>query len=565
MANLLFSLVAGVAQQSMLDFVRKTRQVEAVQEKFLRSLLRAQQQTELGRAYSLSEIKTIDQFRDRVPILPYSSYEPYIERITQGEKNVLTAAPVLYLNLTSGSTGKQKLIPVTQQSRQAFGRGRQVGIGFVTNALRRRGLPIDKMLLTSSGRALGHTRAGIPYGPSSAGDISFLNLFYHHIFAHPFDTLKISDSVARHYVCLLFALRETRLNMIGATFPIHALRLCDYLECYADELIRDMEQGTIADWLDIEPTLRAKLEKRWSADSTRAHWLRQRLKAEGRLTPKDCWDLSVVVTARGGTSNFYFERFPQYFGNIPIFGGVYAASEAMFGVYHDLDSDGTILSIDSGFYEFIPEDQWDAEQPQTLLPSEVTPGRRYRILVTNYNGLYRYDIGDVVEVLGFYERTPLIVFRHRLGGLLSSTTEKTTEFHATQVMQRLQQTFNLPLENFCITLSDDIPAHYLVNIEIESGHTLDRPQEFLQQFDACLKEIHTNYANKRHEGQVPSPRLRVLEPGSFADVGRRLLERGISEVQMKFPHISEDRTLLAGLGVQQEVRLTEETNLVISN
>lgn len=559
MANLLFSVVAGIAQQSKLDFVRKTRRVEAVQETFLRSLLQAHQQTELGRAYGLAEIKTIDQFRDRMPILPYSSYEPYIERIAQGEPNVMTAAPVLYLNLTSGSTGKQKLIPVTRQSRKAFGSARQVSIGFVTDALRQRGISANKMLLTSSGRAIGHTSAGIPYGPSSAGDLSLLSLFYHHMFAHPFAALKISDSLARNYVCLLFALRQTQLNMIGATFPIHALRLCDYLECYAEDLIRDMEQGTIAEWLNIDPLLRTKLQKQWSASPAHARRLRDRLKADGRLTPKACWDLSVVVTARGGTSNFYFERFPQYFGDVPIFGGVYAASEAMFGLYHDFDDDGTILAIESGFYEFIPEDQWDVEQPKTLLPSEVIPGRRYRILVTNYSGLYRYDIGDVVEVLGFYERTPLVVFRHRLGGLLSSTTEKTTEFHATQVMQRLQQVFNLPLENFCITLSDDIPAHYLVNIEIESGHTLDRPQEFLQQFDVCLKEIHTNYANKRHERQVPSPRLRILNSGSFASVGQRLLDRGISEVQMKFPHISEDRTLLEGLAVQQEVWLSEES------
>ncbi|MDN8705136.1 GH3 auxin-responsive promoter family protein, partial [Staphylococcus aureus] len=77
--------------------------------------------------------------------------------------------------------------------------------------------------------------------------------------------------------------------------------------------------------------------------------------------------------------------------------------------------------------------------------NEVKPGERYRILLTNYSGFYRYDIGDVVEVLGFYEQTPLIVFRYRRGGLLSSTSEKTTEFHVTQVMQALQQEFGLLL------------------------------------------------------------------------------------------------------------------------
>ncbi|GAA6621233.1 GH3 auxin-responsive promoter family protein [Scytonema sp. NUACC26] len=53
-------------------------------------------------------------------------------------------------------------------------------------------------------------------------------------------------------------------------------------------------------------------------------------------------------------------------------------------------------------------------------------------LLVNYSGFYRYDIGDVMEVLGFYEQTPLIVFRYRQGGLLSAINKKTTEFHVTQ-------------------------------------------------------------------------------------------------------------------------------------
>jgi hypothetical protein len=187
-------------------------------------------------------------------------------------------------------------------------------------------------------------------------------------------------------------------------------------------------------------------------------------------------------------------------------------------------------------------------------------GEKYRILVTNYNGFYRYDIGDVVEVVGYWEQAPILTFRHRLGGLLSSTTEKTTEFHATQVMRLLQQDFNLSLENFCITLSDrETPPAYLVNIELSPGYILHDPQAFLAQFDRKLKEIHTSYQVRRRD-QVPPPRLRVLAPGSFAAVRQRLLLHGIREFHLKFPHISEDRQFLAGLTVEQEVRLPDDDN-----
>jgi hypothetical protein len=163
-----------------------------------------------------------------------------------------------------------------------------------------------------------------------------------------------------------------------------------------------------------------------------------------------------------------------------------------------------------------------------------------------------------VEVLGFYEQTPMIVFRHRLGGLLSSTTEKTTEFHVVQVMRQLQQQFEVPLENFCVTLSErEVPAHYWVNIELLPGHCLRDPEAFLAQFDRQLKAIHTSYEVKRRD-QVPPPRLRILAPGSFAVIRQQMIQRGIPESQLKFPHISEDRHLLAGLLVEQEVRIAAE-------
>jgi hypothetical protein len=551
------TILMTAAGQIKTDFIYKTRHISAAQENFLLSLLSAYKNTELGKEYGLSQITTVDQFRERIPILPYSSYEPYLKRIAQGEPNVLTPDPVVYLNSTSGSTGKQKLIPETRRSRQIKNRAQRATIGFTVEAARRWKKPIGKMLLTSAVQLFGRTSAGIAYGPVSVGDLRSRNVLSLQILAFPFEVLQIANTLARNYVCLLFALKNSNTRIVAANFPVLVLQMSGYLENHAEALIEDLAKGTIAPWLNIEPQLRIKLERLLSAAPQRATQLLQILKSEGRLTPKLAWqNLSFITAARGGTSDFYFERFPSYFGDTPIFGGIYASAEAVFGIYYDFNNDGSILAIDSGFYEFIPVDQWEVTQPKTLLPQEVKVGEKYRILVTNYNGLYRYDVGDVVEVVGYYEQTPLITFRHRLGGLLSSTTEKTTEFHATQVMRLLQQDFSLALENFCITLCDrEIPPPYLVNIELSPGHVLGNPEAFLAQFDRRLKEINTSYEAKRQREQVPAPRLRVLAPGSFASVRQRLLQKGIPESHLKFPHISEDRQFLAGLTIEQEVRL----------
>ncbi len=565
MTNLVLPILTNGGKIAKANFVRKTHQPDVFQQRFLRSLLQVYKGTELGHKYGLGDIQTIEQFRTRVPILPYSSYEPYVERIAAGETNILTPDQVIYLNLTSGSTGKQKLIPVTKRSRQVLNRANQVGIGFAADAAQRRGLPIGKMLLTSSVQLVGRSSGGIPYGPVSVGDLRLNKLLYKQVFAHPYEALLPADSKARHYMCLLFALRNPDMRVIGANFPVLGLQLAQYLESYAEELLHDLKTGEIASGLTLEPGVREQLQQQFSPEPKRARQLEEILHSEGRLTPQLAWqNLSCIITARGGTSNFYFERFPSYFGDTPIFGGIYASAEATFGIYHDLNNDGTILAIDSGFFEFIPPEQWDVDQPKTLLPHEVQVGQYYRILVTNYSGFYRYDIGDVVEVVGFFNQTPLISFRHRVGGLLSSTTEKTNEFHATQVMQQLQQEFDLPLENFCITLSEhEVPAHYLLNIELVPGYNLREPQRFLAEFDHKLQQANVSYQEKRRNHRVPSPRLRILAPGSFAKVRQRLLQKGMPASQFKFPHISENRQFLAGLTVQREVRLSADENVLV--
>lgn len=571
MANLVLPMLKAYAAYARANFVRKTRQPLETQEQFLQRLLSIQQGTELGQKLGLGEIRTIDQFRDRVPILPYSSYEPYTERIAHGEQNVLNADPVIYINLTSGTTGKQKMVPVTHRFKSSLSKANAAALGFLLNVMpkhsaqRERKLKFGKIVSTNSVRLQGRTTGGIEYGPVTAGSFRMNRLLCEQGFAQPFEAMEIADSVSRHYMCLLFALATPNVGSLTSNFPMLVLRVCQYLNKYAESLIQDIESGTFASWLSIEPELRAVLEQRWKANPQRAAELRQILNRQGKLTPYDAWSkLSTIGTALGGTSDFYLERFSEYFGDIPVFGGVYGTAEANFGVYYDINTEGCILAIESGFYEFVPQDQWEVDQPKTLLPTEVKPGEYYRILLSSYSGFYRYDIGDVVEVLGFYENTPIIVFRHRRGGLLSSTTEKTTEYHLTQVMQALQQEFNVSLDDFCVTLSaQEFPAHYLVNIELAEGQSLTQPQQFLERFDYWLGEFNNPYATVRQD-QVPPPRLRLLAPGSFATVRQRQLKRGTSDSQLKIPHLTEDRNFLQGLTVLQEFRMPADVGSMVS-
>jgi hypothetical protein len=564
MTNLFLSALKAYAPYARAAFVRKTTQPMAVQERFLRKLLQIQQGTELGQHFGLRDIRTIDQFRQQVPIWSYADYEPYTERVALGEPNVLNPDPVVYINLTSGTTGKQKKVPVTRRFQRSLSRANATSLGFAHEAIQRHSvgrsqpLELGRLLSTNSVRVQGQTPAGIDYGPVTVGSYRMSRSVCQWALAQPFTAMEIADAASRHYVCLLFALCNPQTRGITANFPMQVLRICQYLEKFADDLIQDIETGSFAEWLAIDPSIRKTLERLRPPLPQRAQQLRQILRTDGRLTPRRAWsNLSLIGTARGGTSDFYFERFSDYFEDTPIFGGVYGTAEGTFAVCYDFNTDGSILALDSGFYEFIPRDQWEAAQPQTLLPVELKVGEFYRMLVTSYSGFYRYDIGDVVEVVGFYEQTPLIVFRHRRGGLLSSTTEKTTEFHVAQVMQILQQEFGIGLDDFCITLSDhEFPSRYLVNIELALGYTLEQPQQFLERFDYWLGEFNRPYATVRSD-QVPPPQLRILAPGSFGIVRQRQLLRGTSDSQLKVLHITEDRYYLDDLQTIAAIDLSE--------
>jgi hypothetical protein len=519
-------------------------------------VLRAHQDTVFGKEENLRTIKTVDEFRSRIPVRPYSEYEPYIDRIASGEENILTRDRVTYFNTTSGSTGKQKLIPVTKTFQNSLGWANLVSIGFLSTALKQRENHLRKILLTNSTDISGYTAAGIPYGSGSAGVLKMGKWIYQQLFANPYETLQVTDSLARHYLCLLFALPIPDTGGIAANFPMLILRTCQYLEQYSEDLIHNLKTGKIPTWLNLETPLRNQLEKQLVSQPQRAQQLKTILSSQGRLTPKKVWpNFSYVATARGGTSDFYLQRFPEYFNDTPVFGAAYASAEATYSIYPELNTDGSVLAVGTGFFEFIPDTETNTRFPETFLATEVEVGQRYRILVTNYSGFYRYDNGDVVEVVGFYNQAPLIVFRHRQGGLISSTVEKTTEAHAVAVMQRLQKEFDLSLEDFCITLSEkETPAHYILNIELTTEENLLNWQRFLQRFDELLKEINPRYGAKRQD-LVPPPQLHLLASGSFNIVRKRQLERGVPDSQLKFPHISEDRTLVANLKIAKTVKM----------
>ena len=74
------------------------------------------QNTAFGKAHQFAEIKTYEDFVARVPVRDYEALRPYIDRVVEGEKNVLWRGKPLYFAKTSGTTSGAKYIPITKDS-----------------------------------------------------------------------------------------------------------------------------------------------------------------------------------------------------------------------------------------------------------------------------------------------------------------------------------------------------------------------------------------------------------------------------------------------------------------
>src|SRR5258708_7643202 len=124
LTNLAGRVIALPIRRRLAAFEEATRQPQAVQEDLRRRILTCQQDTAFGRDHHFHSIRTVDDYRRHLPVLPYEYFEPYMARVRKGEIKALLSDPVVHMfALTSGTTAARKYIPVTSQYLADYKRG----------------------------------------------------------------------------------------------------------------------------------------------------------------------------------------------------------------------------------------------------------------------------------------------------------------------------------------------------------------------------------------------------------------------------------------------------------
>jgi hypothetical protein len=522
-------------------FEGSTYDAMAAQRKKLLSIVRANRDTEYGRAHGFGSIEDVNDYQRNVPINSYESLAPHIDRMADGETNILTAEAPLMFALTSGTTGKAKLIPVTSSSLTEFNHAVQTHTWRALEDHPEAGA--GQFLVTSSRDVEGRTAAGIPYGAMSGFVVRRQPALVRSRFALPYEVGLITNVELKYYLTLRMALASP-VTALSSLNPSTIVLLCQKLQQYAEELIRDVRNGTATGLGPLPEWLEGVMSARLSPNPRRADELAALLRSSGELRPTEIWpDLAIVLCWKGGTMPLYFRQLQRWFPGLPIRDRGYLASEGCGSIPLTDAGCAGALAITTSFFEFIPVEARDQPNPPVLTCAELQPNRDYYVLFTTSAGLYRYDINDVVRVVDYYHDIPLIEFVRKGRGMTSLTGEKLAEQQVTAAMLGTLDGLGSDdaVRHFAAVPQFGSPPRYAFFLELGQPLADDQLQRLAGKLDHALCTENVEYETKRESLRLGPPLLRIVAPGTFEAYRQERVSGGAPEAQVKVPHLTPDR------------------------
>jgi hypothetical protein len=505
----------------------------ATQEGVLQSILQRHRACDYGKRHDFANLKNSTDFRSAAPIVSYDDLAPWIDRMRAGEEGVLVDEALEMFTTTSGTTGEPKYLPITRSMNLEQHRSHRIWMRHL--AQDHPGLTEGRLLTSVSPAVEGYTPGGIPHGSASGKNYLNQPLPVRRLSALPYEVVTLRDYTTRAYATLAFALAAD-LTCVTSVNPSTLMLLGERLGEWGEELLGDLKRGRLGRTEGMNTETERFLNKRLHCPRKRLRHLREILRVDGRLSPRAVWpNLAVICTWHGGNAPFYLSRLPGLWGTTPTRCLGLRASEGMFSIpLEDGSADG-VLATWGHFMEFLPEDVEPRPGCRTFLADELVCGKRYRMIITTSGGLYRYDLGDIIEVTGFRGNTPLVTFLHKAGKVLSATGEKVTEQQVVGAMKEAGE--DLTLTGFSVTLRMADTPRLLLAVE-EGGCLSEEERKGLtRRFDESLQVLNVEYHAKRKSERLAPPALEVLPNGSFARYRQRLVEAGRPEGQIKPPHL----------------------------
>ena len=195
-----------ILERKYQGFMKRCLRAKTNQTDFLKQLIRKNQNTAFGTEHGFSGIQRQDDFAKKVTVRNYSDFNPWIERIIRGEKNVLSHEPVRFFNLTSGTDKSPKLIPITASYNKT---SRELLNAWVGGLVRDHRNTMSHCRLAIPGKAIEYfSEGGIPVGSASGEAYKSALWFIRKKYAVPYEVFELDDFRLRYLLILRFALQR---------------------------------------------------------------------------------------------------------------------------------------------------------------------------------------------------------------------------------------------------------------------------------------------------------------------------------------------------------------------
>ena len=465
------------------------------QREVLQELVTSAQYTEFGRKYNFSRLFNVRAFKQAVPIHEYDDIKPYIERMMNGEQNILWNTPIYWFAKSSGTTSdKSKFIPISEESLQDghYKASKDVlSLYYQYNP--------NSELLTGKGLVIGGSHNINPMNTEAKyGDLSAVLLQNSPFWGHWLRTPDLSIALMDEW--------ESKIEKLAAS------------------------------------TIRENVTSISGVPTWTLVLFRRILELTGKSTMSEVWP-SLELYMHGGVSFVpYREPFEKLIGKKINYLEMYNASEGFFAAQDIPGQEGMLLFTDHGiFMEFMPVHEYGKKEPQTISLQDVELGHHYAPVISTNGGLWRYLLGDTVQFVS------LKPFRIKVSGRLKHFMNA---FGEEVIVDNTDKAIAIASQKTGAIVNDYTAAPVYFSAEGNGAHEwliefekdpadLDR---FVIELDTALQHINSDYEAKRHKNiALRTPLVRAIPKGTFAEW---LRNHGKLGGQHKVPRLSNERKFL---------------------
>jgi len=490
-------LARGYLLSRLEQHARYIEHADSVQQEQLIKLVEKAALTWFGRKYDYSTLRTYKDFATRVPLYKYEDLKPQIMKMVGGEKDVLWPGKCFNYAQSSGtSDGSHKYIPITAESlKWNHYKGASDVVSHYLNLN-----PASRLF---SGKAF-------ILGGSFANDLN----------------LKPGVMVGDLSATLI-----NNINPVANWFRVP-----------------DKRTALLEDWSVKLPALvDASLNENITNLSGVPSWfltvIKEVLKKSGKSNIHEVWP-NLEVFFHGGIA---FEPYRDQYARLcdmskMHFINTYNASEGFFATQSDWSTTSMLLLLDVGvFYEFIPISDIDSDHPEVLPVWEIEAGKTYELVITACNGLWRYRIGDTVEI---EQVNPIkINIAGRTKSFINAFGEELMVHNADKAIAEASKETGVNVLNYTaapVYASDNTRGYHQWLVEFEN-----EPSDvaaFARLLDLHLQETNGDYNAKRYKGIfLAEPQVVVAHRGVF---DQWLSSTGKLGGQRKVPRLSNNRTII---------------------